>query len=767
MVFPYTATTVWDACTSGSSYNMSNARVLFHKLVSEAWQTILVDELPYEGTYSYSIPYGTRTLAQNMGSVFIIVVSDDSSSPYTSWVYRSTDEGDTWESLGRATQEITWLDAAQGVFFGLGWNGAGVRFVSSSDLGETWDIISTPPFVPNATGGMSLSYDDTTDTIHMAGYYTGSGGIRYAKSEDLGETWSEPVLLIAWGDTVDYWHTGIAANNGHVVVAGQEQDSDDGGYYAIVSHDNGDTWEAIATPAFGLPDGADNWYSGYYYGGGLMMVDNEVLLLSSGLASSVGAPWRFGYRETVQAIVADYTQAGSLSFGAPIYTPSSQGCSGHLLQGSFAQNQERQFATSILGTIYNYREFSDFDEYAALRAIEYTESGISFATVDSLDNPGPFDPSDWFPACSTPAYTNAAYVTAPITSAQPELSMWRMSPWREPLFFVAGADCDYPGSLPNSLAYSSDGIEWEGLGNDVFDGAVNDIFYAQKKFVAVGRGSENSIAISADGRSWTGQGRAAFDIGHAVHCNGSLWAAGGSTSGVGGVLVYSLDGEEWEECNADDLPAVFGAIAWNGHYWLAVGGTYGGDAVAFKSTDGITWTRHVSTNLPDLPSGLAWGNGVWVCGGAEYTYQNGISYSSDGETWTRVADLVSGLEPFDVKYRAGLFLAVGVGGYQAATSEDGSNWTLLPDGMRLWNLGSGGRAIAYGLGLTLMAGPPYYDEDYLDPLYYTEDLGTLNQGQMIEVFNEWQTPFVICPGHYYEPEVIELLDRFGPRAWMM
>ena len=54
----------------------------------------------------------------------------------------------------------------------------------------------------------------------------------------------------------------------------------------------------------------------------------------------------------------------------------------------------------------------------------------------------------------------------------------------------------------NTIAYSSDGIDWIGLGKDIFSTSGQGVAWNGTRFVAVGEGT-NTIAYSSDGITWT------------------------------------------------------------------------------------------------------------------------------------------------------------------------------------------------------------------------------------------------------------------------
>lgn len=114
--------------------------------------------------------------------------------------------------------------------------------------------------------------------------------------------------------------------------------------------------------------------------------------------------------------------------------------------------------------------------------------------------------------------------------------------------FVAG------GVAPNTLAYSRDGVIWEGLGASVFSTEVRDVAYAEAagqdaRWVAVGSGT-NSIAYSDDGVAWTGLGTAVFSTGLSVAYSSTAqaWVALGDTH-----IARSPDGVTWTQVAANDV----------------------------------------------------------------------------------------------------------------------------------------------------------------------------------------------------------------------
>ena len=149
------------------------------------------------------------------------------------------------------------------------------------------------------------------------------------------------------------------------------------------------------------------------------------------------------------------------------------------------------------------------------------------------------------------------------------------------------------GNGDNTIAYSSDGITWTGLGNSIFSDTGYGVAWNGTMWVAVGIGEDNTIAYSYDGITWTGLGKDIFEIsGRGVAWNGTMWVAvgNGDNDGEDNTIAYSYDGITWT--SVTESTTIFSnsgrGAAWNGKMWVAVGqGTK--NTIAYSS-DGINWT---------------------------------------------------------------------------------------------------------------------------------------------------------------------------------
>ena len=75
------------------------------------------------------------------------------------------------------------------------------------------------------------------------------------------------------------------------------------------------------------------------------------------------------------------------------------------------------------------------------------------------------------------------------------------------------------GDNPNSLAYSSNGTTWTGLGKTIFSTICYSIAWNGLRWVAGGE-TTNALAYSTNGTTWTGLGLSIFsNVGYAVASN--------------------------------------------------------------------------------------------------------------------------------------------------------------------------------------------------------------------------------------------------------
>ena len=160
-------------------------------------------------------------------------------------------------------------------------------------------------------------------------------------------------------------------------------------------------------------------------------------------------------------------------------------------------------------------------------------------------------------------------------------------------------------------------------------GGIRDAVWNGSIWVAVGAGT-NSIAYSSDGLSWTGLGTSVFTQGLRVVWNGKIFVATGTGTYT---MATSANGIQWSGISDN----VFGgtptinALAFNGLQWMA--GSDGSSNRIIQSRNGINWTGLNTTSIFSECVALIWNGSVWVAGGA-YNSTGRIAYSSDnGITW--------------------------------------------------------------------------------------------------------------------------------------
>ena len=185
------------------------------------------------------------------------------------------------------------------------------------------------------------------------------------------------------------------------------------------------------------------------------------------------------------------------------------------------------------------------------------------------------------------------------------------------------------GNGGNSLAYSTDGLTWTGLGTSVFTTAGSAVAYNGQIWVATGSGT-NTLAYSKNGINWTGLGTRVFsNQGYGICYNGTAWVAGGSFTGAtGNTLAYSVDGITWTGIGSATFTTACYDVAMNGAYWFAVG--QGGNTIAYTTTlNGSTgWTGLGTSIFSTSGIGICWNGQYFVAagsGGNSLAYGNSIS----------------------------------------------------------------------------------------------------------------------------------------------
>jgi hypothetical protein len=231
-------------------------------------------------------------------------------------------------------------------------------------------------------------------------------------------------------------------------------------------------------------------------------------------------------------------------------------------------------------------------------------------------------------------------------------------------------------STNDYLAYSTDGINWTGLGKSFL---VNGICWNGSKFVAVG----NSFHYSTDGINWS----SVYDINswYCVAWNGTRFVAGGFADSAHPDRTFadSLDGVTWHIQSSAKLGTAF-TIAWNGSMFVAGGhDTYGfgasyGNNMAYSS-DGLSWTGLGMSIFNNWCYGIATNGSIWIAVGGNAG--NTIAYSYNGVDWTGLGNSIFSVLGQTVCWNGNMFVASGTGSSgtenKIAYSYNGIDWVGL------------------------------------------------------------------------------------------
>ena len=277
------------------------------------------------------------------------------------------------------------------------------------------------------------------------------------------------------------------------------------------------------------------------------------------------------------------------------------------------------------------------------------------------------------------------------------------------------------GTATNAIAYSDDGVRWNGVPNsygnspNIFGSNGYGVFWNGNIWVAggdKGASGSNTMAYSFDGIIWVGLGLKFATSCRNVLWGNNMWVAIGSDTIP---IKYSYDGITWMKCynvgGADFNGFNEGlCVAYNGYMWI-VGGNGGGAGATYRfawSVDGIYWTTIVSP-FSTYCHGIAWNGNMWVAGG---TGTNTMAYAINDPTvsanWVAVTSSPFTTGGYNVKWNGTKWVAGGAGTNSLAFSLNGTNWTGLGTGTNsnvyaihwngyMWSSGGDTNPFVYGL----------------------------------------------------------------------
>ena len=179
-----------------------------------------------------------------------------------------------------------------------------------------------------------------------------------------------------------------------------------------------------------------------------------------------------------------------------------------------------------------------------------------------------------------------------------------------------------------------DGLTWTGLGTAVIDASGLCVQWNGTTWLVGGRGTTNTLAYSTDGIAWSGLG---LDIEvRDIQWTTNQWLALGESSSGNHVKYTTVKSGQSGWTNASNQPfstRANGAF-WNGQTTVAVG--QGGNSIATSTDGGITWTGLGTTVFSVKGNGVAWNDVRWIATGESEATQSEattIAYSNDGTTW--------------------------------------------------------------------------------------------------------------------------------------
>jgi len=196
------------------------------------------------------------------------------------------------------------------------------------------------------------------------------------------------------------------------------------------------------------------------------------------------------------------------------------------------------------------------------------------------------------------------------------------------------------GQGTNTIAYSTDGIVWTGLGTTIFSAAGNRLLSNGSIILATGSGT-NAIAYSYDGVIWTGLGTAMFGSSptavNGLAWNGSIWMAG--SAGATNTVAYSANGINWTAItNSTSLMTTnCNALLWTGAQWIAAGTSSTTSVLSVSSNNGQSWSINSMSGLTTgfTVTGMSMNRNRIVAIGYSATATNTLAYSTDvyGTAW--------------------------------------------------------------------------------------------------------------------------------------
>lgn len=285
------------------------------------------------------------------------------------------------------------------------------------------------------------------------------------------------------------------------------------------------------------------------------------------------------------------------------------------------------------------------------------------------------------------------------------------------LWVAAGKSGTSGNIYGNTLAYSSDGMNWTGLGNRIFYSEAKSINYNSigNVWVAVGSGSNsgNTIAYTDPSKnfvdSWSGIANTPLDVNGTGIANHVAWdmsfntwvAVGSDGISIGNTIVSSTNGITWTASPSN--PFGKGGIGYHaacdGNIWVAVGSSPDANTcIAYAKPiynnsgnviDGsLNWVPVYTNDLFKYgnPTNVSYNGNIWITGG---NGTNILATSYDGKTWTKEKDSttnayntftegINHIQWNDTSQKWIMSGNCGFGGNSIATADTVTNSTTIP-----------------------------------------------------------------------------------------
>lgn len=232
------------------------------------------------------------------------------------------------------------------------------------------------------------------------------------------------------------------------------------------------------------------------------------------------------------------------------------------------------------------------------------------------------------------------------------------------------------GGLQTVIYSVNAGNNWSNSSSGFSTTAVNDVIYADGKFVACGAGtaSGNKIRYSSNGSSFSG----------ATHPWAAIATIYGLAMGASNILAISSGSapntakstSSSGPFTAVTTPQSFGsiAIAADGSGSVVVGGLSG--QIARSTDDGDTFSSVTS------PTSTQWNKARWGNGKFLMIGRSGSNYQSSdgGATWSS-ANISTSSHLYDAFYQDGVWVVVGQSSFLQYSIDDMATWTSATSGL--------------------------------------------------------------------------------------